>query len=231
MTYHHEKVENALVRRATEFLLLHRWPRLWMLIACAATIFAWWSLCGSLGDIPNFALRYGLCAAGSYVAWFAVVGGWCRVQPTIESSTFKTQMSGDGEAWQYAEWRRNRDDFFQQVGEDATNEALRDPLGGFGAILVALVLGGPIVGLWLVSFSPQFLAELLVASGKVKHPSKYAPEAKPWYDAILSRTGWFALALILHYAALAFVVQWFHPDAAGICEALQPPEQPREIWE
>jgi hypothetical protein len=233
MAYHHEKVKTALVRRTTELLLLHGWPRFWMSLSIAVTLYAWWRFCTVLAGVPNFAVRYGLCAAGSYLAWLVFTAAWLRLQRPIESSTFKEQArvpQGTFD-WQYAEWRRNRDDFFRQTGDEAAKEMLRDPLGGIGALVAVAALGGPIVGLWLVSFSPQFFAQLLVESGRVKHSTSYAPQPMRWYEAVLKRTGWFALALVLHYAALAGLVQWFHPDASGICAALQPPVERRAVWE
>ena len=226
MSYHHEKVKKALVHRTAERLLIHGWPRVWMFLACAAAVFTWWSFSTTLVAVPSFSLRYGLCAIGAYVVWFAVIGAWRSMQAGIDSAEFANQATVDPrlEQVQFEAWRQRRREFFDDLYDAAGREMINDPKGALGVLLAVLVMGGPLVGMWLISFAPQFLSEFLVETGKVKHTTRYAPTPHPWYVFLLRRTGWFALALVLHYMLLAAAFQWASPHAVGLSD-LPPPRR------
>jgi hypothetical protein len=202
MSYYQEQMRSLLSRRAGDWLLCRRWPRMFAAFAlmlpllCAYT--CWNEL--PLVGIHNGVARVPICIIAAYAGYLCVMGLWLvRMAPMDAKSLLvngakdlKTPVPGD------SQFDRSFDDAVDFQIEQANCRG-----EGFKAMFALAALGYVFIAIHFIYHAPWYLGQLMVDSGKVRHRSVKASGQVSWFSPTVRQSWVVAIALTVHYTFMA----------------------------
>ena len=207
MSYYDDQMRKLLARRAGDWLVVHRRPRLraccgiciWLLAAYGASdqlVFF---------DLQHASLRFAINSICGYCAFLAFMGAWLA---SVTSMPAKSLVpSGVNEIRTEVPGNSSFDDWIDEGVTAAIRESSRQAGNPLALLLAIGTLGLVFLGIYFVVHAPWFLGKMMVDGGKVQHRS--TPSGRTLDCIILPflQTWPAALMVLIHYATIGAVLQ------------------------